>query len=428
MKIYLNPTETAGGGTTTAELPTVTPKAFSSQQIPNEVLSKDFSIEDFDVEQLPEHGGAAGDDTEKVVKPADTKAPEVKPAKAAPKVEDTEEDNKEEKEVPSEEPEEEIIDEKPKEERKSVLKPPTDKKTTDVKTEKTTEQPVVKENTKTSDITPPTKSRDYSGLSDTEAKAAKQMSNEAFTLFKQAVNDRNEASKQKDSVYLQHPDAYALSPEFRDLRTSYSKAGYEAQYWESQLEAIDKGEQLVPFLGWNNQGQPVMGNPMQPTKALEERVRQNIMACNMEARRLEGEVRAYPTRYKESLQRDLQGMDAYRKDQFSWVADESLLDHSVDIPGLGERSLKQIREDVSNMIPSYMRNHPLANMLGDTAIAIQILRAEKAQLEQELSVKQKQASEQELVEPSSKGKAMAKPRGEKVHGIAEFRVDPSLGV
>jgi hypothetical protein len=405
--------------TAEVQLPEVKAKPFENKPVPQEVLDRSFSLDNFEVEQLPAHKSKveeeSSDDLKTKAEQAAKKSTEEQLGKTLSKPAD-----KIEEAADKEEKVEAKVEDKPKP--KSVLKPPTKKEE-----QKTTEK--VDTKTEVKPIVPPEKkniARDYSGFTEEQASVLKQMSNDAFQYTAKLIKEANEL---KQSSYLQHPEAYRLSPEYNQTVQSYSRADWETKYWESQLETIEAGKPIKPFRGWDNEtGQPVFGDEIQPTKSLENRIQQAILQCTTEARRLQGDIRNFPSRYKTDTTQHLAGIDQWRNQNFGWNASPEMMDYTLEIDGLGERSLKQIKEDVDKMIPSFLHASPLRPVVQDLAIAVRILQAEKAQLQSELGIKTTIKEEKELVEPSGKGKHTEKPNLTKVHGISEFNVDPELGI
>ena len=369
--------------------------------VPEHVEKMDFK-DDFEVEQLPEQGSTeeTGKKTEeKVEKKVET--PKKEEANTEEEVTPTEEETSTEEEAPK----------LPK-----GLKPP---KGTDMGKEKPAVKPIV----------PAGKvARDYTGYTPEQVTALRGMSNEGYKLATELIKQTKELAKSKDSLVYQHPQAYVLDPGFQKVRSDLTFAQKEAGYWEQQLVNMDAGKELVPITGFDVKGNPILGNPIPPTKALEEKVRMMIHNCYNAAQNFQGELSKYPTKYQETVQKDIAGLEDFRKQQFGWVADPKLLDYTVEVAGLGERSLKQVREDVKAMVPPWMQSHPLVPVLGDVVIALRLLQAEKAELEGMKKVDKTKEEEQEFIEPSSKNKPSGGSKGDFVHGLKEFKTDPSLGI
>lgn len=389
------------------QLPTVKAPDTTSKEpsnLPKEIADMEFGkgngIDDFEVEQLPEQG-------------VDTTKPLVKEEKKA----ETLKENKKEIEPKKEEP--------LKEEKKQVspldrlTKPPgqrkedaNGKKTTDV----TPQKPLTPAN------------RDYTGYTTQEAAALKQMSNEGFELASKLIKENKELAKLKDSSIYQHEQAYLLDPQYRQLREDAHYANKEGEYWKGQLIDMDSGKDFVPIVGWNQDGSPKLGTPRKPTKMDEENCRIAVMNCNNVVGQLNGRIQQFRGQYKQTVQTDLQAIQNYRKSQFGWVADSKYLDNVINVEGLGERSLRQIREDVRSMLPVYMQNHPLAEVLGDLVIGIRLKDSELSELRNTKQVEGVKQEEQQRVEPSSNGSNRTRSKGEPVHGVSEFNIAPELGI
>ena len=278
-------------------------------------------------------------------------------------------------------------------------------------------------------IVPKLGARGFTGFSKEESDAGRQMSNEAFAIYKKAITTRNELTSLKEQTIMQHPQAYVLDPGFQQAQTDLSYARKEADYWEQQLVNMDAGKEFVPISGFNPQtGEPILGQAMPATKAIEERVRMMVHNCYNAAQQLQGKLQEYPAKYQANVKSDLETIHNYRKQQFGWVNDERLLDYSVNVDGLGERTLKQIGEDVKRIIPSYMHSHPLSNVVSDLVISLRLKQAELTEALANQQVQQVKASEQDLVEPSSKARAILKSKNSKFGDDDKFVIDPSLGI
>jgi hypothetical protein len=374
--------------------------------------SDDFDpVRDFEVEQLPPHKETKEEKKEE-------KAEEVKPV-AEVKVEDKKEETKSDKET-----KEEIVEDKEdkkedetkskKEEEQDIvskfLKPPKGE-------EKTNAKPDKKPNTSS------TVSRDYSGFTAEETAALKQMSNSAFELASKAIKENKELAQLKGSTYLQHDQAYLLDPDFHTMYRQVDLAKKEMQYWQVQLEKMDKGERWTPITGWDKNGQPVLGQPLDPSKAHEEQVRLAMNQCYGALNKLNGDIQSYPQRYKTRVQGDLQRIEQERKSRFQWVANPKLLDHTIPIEGIGDVPLRKVRDDFRNLFPQYLQNHPAMEVCSDLFITLRLAQMELAELKNGKKVEQVKQDEKTLVEPSSSQRGNSNKKV--VHGVAEFHDLPS---
>ncbi len=382
-------------------VPAPAPKGSNNVEIPKEVQERSF-IDDFEVEQLPEQG--------KAEETAKGKVDEAKKVEA-PKTEETavEEPEPKTEEVPKVEEKTSVnpLD-------KILKKPGQKKEETAVQKEGEVVKPIVPKKE-------PVR-RDYTGYSEEDISAFKKMSDEGY---KYTTDKLKELKELKEKTYLQHERAYTLSPEYNETAQTAQYASFEERYWNEQLINMDAGKDLIPLTGYGKDGQPVYGQPLKPTKQLEESVRQAMYDASNMAKSLKTKLAEFPTKYKGQIAQELANIENYRKQQFGWVADPTMLDYTMDIGGK-EKSLKQIREDVVSMVPAALRNNPLVGVLGDLVIAVQIQKAQLSAYESTKQVEKVKEEETELLEPSSKDKPISKGKGELVHGVREFSIDPSL--
>jgi len=104
------------------------------------------------------------------------------------------------------------------------------------------------------------------------------------------------------------------------------------------------------------------------------------------------------------------------------------MDYTVAVDGLGDRTLKQIQEDVYKMLPVWTHSSPVTKLVSNLVIALRIKQAEVAELTSTAAVTQTKKDEQEHIEPSSREKPSNTDKGELVHGVREFKVDADLGI
>jgi len=378
-----------------AALPVVKAEEIKSpvQEVPDKMKDVVFSVEDFEPEQLPER---ASSKEEKKEEKAEIKVePKVEPKPKVKEVEDPEKAKLEEPEIKVEEK----VEERPL---IKHLKPPKGQKKEEVKGE-------VK----------PAQGRDYSEFSEEEAAALKQMSNPAFEVASKALRQVKELSKLKDSTYLQHDNAFVLDPQYQQLFKQERQAQTEYAHWEAQLQAIDEGKSFKAITGYNAQtGAPIVVE-MPPTAANMEKVRLAMFNCSQASQKLKGELQQYPTKYRSVVQTDMQRSQQERQARFPWAKDPSLLEHEITIEGLGDRSIKQVQEDIKGFFPPYMRSHPAMDWVADLYVNIKLLESELNSLKGNKQVEQIKKEEKSLVEPSSPRRGVQTAK-KAVNGVKEF--------
>lgn len=381
-------------------------------------FKEDFDpIRDHEVEQLPERVDAS-----KAIKESQKAAEkQVEKMKEEPKTEkvkvEFEATKKVTKKLTPEELEAAGVTELPKEEPEADklpkwLKPPKTKAEGDA-------VPKVEE---VKQIAPKDKvTRDYTGYTQEEAQSLRQMSNEGFQLATKLIRENKELSKLKETTYLQHEEGFLLDPAYRKIVKDLTLANKEFSIYRSQLASIDKGEKVRMLEAFDANGNPVYGQEIDPSPALTEDIRLRLMNTNNALNGFRSKIQEYPQQYKNTIQNDLQRVQQERKARFAWASNPELLQHSVEITGLGERTLAQIKDDVKLIFPNYMRQHPAVEVVSDLMVLLRLADAEIKELKNSNGVSAIKQEEAGRVEPSSQ----QKPAGEKkkVHGVSEFKDD-----
>lgn len=318
-------------------------------------------------------------------------------------------------EKPIEKPAEKQVAEKKeekKEEKKvsSFLKPPSNKED-DKKVED-------KKETVKQIVLPSKDKRDLSSYSQEEQAVLRQMSNEAFEFTSKLIASQRELSKNKDNMFYQHPNAYLLSPQFQEHSSKLTLAQKEAGYWQSCLESLEEGKPIKQLEGWDEAGNPVFGAEIQPTKRVEELVRLNMTTCYGVIKEQQTALKNLPQTFGSRVKEDLKAIQDERSARFAWVADPKLLDYTLEVDGIGQVSLKQIKENIVNLFPAYLRSNPAVEVVGDLMIALKIQDAELKEARAGKNVAEIKQEELKRGEPKSSVKPGSEPKG--IGGVTEF--------
>ncbi len=299
-------------------------------------------------------------------------------------------------------------EEKPKDELGRFIKAPKkegDKKE-EVKTEEKGKIAQIKVPEKTADAF------DYTGYSDSETHALKNMSRTSREFAVKLLKENKELSKAKGEVYYQSPDAYVLAPEYKEIQEKAFYARQEARIFAEQLEQVKQAKPVNKLLGWDAQGKPVFDTKETPVSGtLEEDLRSYYSEALRTVNGLSGKMQAFPDQYKAKISQDVGAITNYRKQQFAWAADPSLEDHTIEVGG-EDVPIKTIRQNVINMLPPYLRNNPAAELCADAIVAINIQGAMLKEAQRTVQVKEVQKKEQERVEPTSNEKVPVKVGGD----------------
>ena len=264
------------------------------------------------------------------------------------------------------------------------------------------------------------KTRDYSSFSPEEAAVLKQMSNEAFDYTSRILKERKELEPLRNSSFLQHPEAYQLDPAYKTIQEDAQYLNAEAQYWESQLLAISEGKPWAPLVSWKN-GQPVLGAEQQPTELAKIQVTKCMNQCAYGAQQAGTKLQQFTSGYQQRVQADNGLIQQECAKRFSWVADPKILDATVNVEGVGDQTIKDIRKDFINIFPPYMRNTTGVDVSAHLWVAMQIQQQKIRELENGKHVAEVKKEEVLLAEPSSTNRQA--PAGKQINGVTEFSLE-----
>jgi len=262
-----------------------------------------------------------------------------------------------------------------------------------------------------------TTARDYSMFDPEEVEAAKKCSNEAFSLIQKLKKQSKEST---EGLFLQHPDAYMSHPKYKEQQTNVVFAKRETQYWFQQLENINNGKPWRALERWDEKGNPVLGPELPANANNAEIVRKAAYQVADHTQRMESELGNFGKEYKQIIDRDFNLIDQECKSKFMWEKDPAVLESTLTYVENGqpvERSLKQIKAELTNLFPAYMRNHPATRVAVNTLIAMQIQGKLMEELQGQLTVKNIIKGEEGKVEPG--GSKRPEPKKGMLNGIPD---------
>lgn len=260
---------------------------------------------------------------------------------------------------------------------------------------------------------------DYSGYTEMQQQHLKKMSNEAREYAASIIKENRELAKLKGGEFMQHPEAYTLSPEFRQLREQSMYAEQEAMHWEEQLMRVEAGQEWQN-ISYDENGKMVLGAPQKPDSRIKIRMQEALMKCRNVAERAGAQAQQLQATYSERVKQDAATINNLRAQSFGWVADPKGLDQVVDIGGGKEKSVKQIREDFLSMWPPYLRDTLGVQVAADCFAGIQIYGQSIRALESEKKIAEIKTQEVRRAEPSATERPQTAGAGAAVKGVTEF--------
>lgn len=126
--------------------------------------------------------------------------------------------------------------------------------------------------------------RDYANLDPEDAKILHLVPNKAYDLLRVRLPKLYEAARKVDELQKQiiekdglltgkqipqswheHPQAFTLSPEYREISKTFNTATYERDFWQQQLINIKSGRPWQVLESYDRNGNPVLGQPKDPS-------------------------------------------------------------------------------------------------------------------------------------------------------------------
>lgn len=273
---------------------------------------------------------------------------------------------------------------------------------------------------------------DYSGFSQEEASALKQMSTGARDFTIKILKERKELSSQTGGTYLQHPDAYVLDPQFNELNEDVSYAEKEAMHWQDQLIKAQNGEKWRPVEKWDSKGNPVLGAEQPPTVQAIEQMRMYMNKCNIFADQKRNQLQAFAQNYKSRIQQDTNNIQQERARRFGWVADPKIMESTLVVEDGSEQTVAQVRNTLINLFPPYMRKETGVQVAADLFAAFQIIQQELRDAKSAGAVVQQKVADTFRAEPTTQrggAAAATQAAGKVINGVKEFSLNgAALGI
>lgn len=266
-----------------------------------------------------------------------------------------------------------------------------------------------------------TAQRDYTGFSNEEQAILKQMSNDAFDYTSRVLKEKKELEKLKGATFLQHPSAYTLDPQYQELQTEAHFVNKEFQYWQSQLEKITNGEEWQPILKWDAQGNPVVGTARKAGPMDAEQVRLAMNQCLQIGQQKQGLMQQFVGSYQQRIANDNAAIQAEQSKRFGWVADPKLMESKINVEGVGEKTIAQIRQDFINLFPAYHHNTPGVDVAANLFVALQIYGAQLREAQAGKQVAEIKKEEVLRAEPSSSAAPAKTPKT--FGGVSTFTLE-----
>lgn len=242
---------------------------------------------------------------------------------------------------------------------------------------------------------------DYAKYSPVEQTNMKNMSRQSRQAYAEILEENKKLSSLKDANYLQHEQAYTLSPDYQNLQNRHQLAAIEGQCWQNSLLQAKKNGKYQEIINWDKNGNPVFSALKDITDADEIRLQQNMTLCNQEANKLSNDLNQYPNQYKNRISVDMGAIEQERKQRFAWVGDGKLLEAPIDMEDGSQHTVKQIRDNFIGLFPSYLHTNVGVQVAADLMVALQISHRDLREASNGRKVAEIKKEEIQRAEPTS---------------------------
>jgi hypothetical protein len=214
--------------------------------------------------------------------------------------------------------------------------------------------------------------RDYSGLPEEVVPLFKKMGRESFDRLKpmylehaelkkkiadveKQARDGRLANKIPDNWY-EHEEAYALTPEFRQVSSDINEAASVIRHWQQQISNIRQGKDWEG-LAWDTQNKRIVRTaPVAGTPEAEAAIIANLNHAQNQLVQFQNEAR--------QIQQQFRGGYEGARNEVTELTKQFFGNYETE----GEKHpMAQVVKNVFDKIPQAYRGHPLAKLVAYTA-------------------------------------------------------------
>lgn len=243
--------------------------------------------------------------------------------------------------------------------------------------------------------------RDLTGFTPEEQHVLKNMSTEAYEYTSKVIREHKELSQLRTGTFLQHPEAYQLDPQYKQLTSSVQHYDAIAGFLKEQLQLCADGKEWHTITHWDDKGQPVFSGPLKPSAVAQVNIQHALQQHMVKGEAARNEMQQYAGNYQQRIQQDAAGIKKVMGQHCSWVANPEEMKQSLTIPGKGDVTLQQMYDEFTGQFPIYMRHSPGIDVAANLWIAFNIYGSMIRDLENGKQLAEVKAEEALKVEPSS---------------------------
>jgi len=264
---------------------------------------------------------------------------------------------------------------------------------------------------------PEKKPRDYSGLTEAEVPIFKRMAGEAFDVLKPILLEykqlKAEAAKPKEKAenglpdsYFEHPEAFTLSPEYKQLSSLAEEARVIKDHWRRQEINIKRTGKFQGLTRDAKTGSLELTEPKDADENDELNVSNYADAAREQYTKHATKLDSLTSQFKDKHNKDIAIVKGWEEQFFPGFEDE-------------KHPTKELQKQIIEALPKSLRSNPVTKLLSKVGSANAMLMAENKTLKAELN-KIKGIKSDSNQAPPNKNRFVSANKDVKTKGITSF--------
>ena len=275
--------------------------------------------------------------------------------------------------------------------------------------------------------------RNYDDFDEAERPLLKQMSNAAFEKYSKNRKEMVEAKQQLEELrgkspeskspenIHEHPEAYTLSPEYREAANNYSKAQTEYNHWKKQLINVRNGESWQGIDGYNAEGRMMAGKQAyKATQSSEIDIESALQEAKNFMNQFGQQASHIQDNYSQIYNSAQDMLSEEQKKYFQWEGDAEKLKNEVDIPDGKKATIGEIKKGFFDAMPGNFQKHPVTNLASNLYVTLQLYASELGKLKKQLDISETNKKDSRRVEPRSGRKAESVDSDDEIFSVDDF--------
>jgi len=275
--------------------------------------------------------------------------------------------------------------------------------------------------------------RNYDDFDESERSLLKQMSNAAFDKYSknrkemveakqqlEELRDKAPESKSPENLH-EHPEAYTLSPEYREAANNYGKAQTEYGHWKQQLINVRNGEPWRGIDGYDANGQMVSSKQAyKATQSSEIDIESALQEAKNFMNQFGQQASHIQDNYSQIYSNAQNMLTEEQKKYFEWEENSEKLKTSVETPEGKSATIGDLKKGFFDAMPGNFQKHPVTNLASNLYVTLQLYASELGKLKKQLDISETNKKDSRRVEPRSGRKSESASSDDEIFSVDDF--------